>query len=91
MTPALAQSLRRARLPGAPLAIAFALVLSAGLAAAAQPTSPAKPHRPRAAPPPRAEAPIICTELGCRPLPHCHAETDFTWEGPTGYQIIVCP
>ena len=35
---------------------------------------------------------IICTKYGCRPLPpHCHAETEFTWEGPTGYQFIVCP
>lgn len=35
---------------------------------------------------------IVCTKTGCRPLPQgCHAVNEETWEGPTGYAIIVCP
>ena len=35
---------------------------------------------------------IVCTKAGCRPLPPgCHAVNEETWEGPTGYAIIVCP
>lgn len=35
---------------------------------------------------------IVCTKAGCRPLPpNCHAVNEETWEGPTGYAIIVCP
>ena len=35
---------------------------------------------------------IVCTKAGCRPLPpNCHAVNEETWEGPTGYAIIICP
>ena len=35
---------------------------------------------------------IVCTKTGCRPLPpNCHAVNEENWEGPTGYQIILCP
>ena len=35
---------------------------------------------------------IVCTKAGCRPLPPgCHAVNEETWEGPTGYAIIICP
>jgi hypothetical protein len=35
---------------------------------------------------------IVCTKTGCRTLPpNCHAVNEETWEGPTGYAIIVCP
>lgn len=35
---------------------------------------------------------IVCTKAGCRPLPPgCYAVNEETWEGPTGYAIIVCP
>lgn len=59
-------------------------------------------HAPRAKPPgdsSRSDAreqyrpgDIVCTKTGCRPLPPgCHAVNEQTWEGPTGYAIIVCP
>lgn len=74
------------------LALALALTAAVAAPAAAQSGTQGKP----AAKPMRAAAkpgaPIICTKYGCKPLPaNCHAETEFTWEGPTGYQIIVCP
>lgn len=82
------------RLPGWRLAAALALAGIFALPAAARSaTRPANPGQARAVPASPAPAPIVCTKLGCKPLPRgCHAETQFTWDGdPTGYQIIVCP
>ncbi|HWK97304.1 MAG TPA: hypothetical protein VNR39_17950 [Pseudolabrys sp.] len=84
------------------LAAALALAGILALPAAAQPAtsaakssakSSARPGAARAAPPQSGPAQIVCTKLGCRPLPRgCQAQTQFTRDGdPTGYQIIVCP
>lgn len=84
----------RARLTGARLAGVLALTMAMSLSAAAQTANPAKPAPKPARPVPNtsAAAPVVCTKYGCKPLPaHCHAETEFNWEGPTGYQIVVCP
>ncbi|MBS0245875.1 MAG: hypothetical protein JSR61_04580 [Proteobacteria bacterium] len=77
-------------------------ILLAGMAlpwagAAAQTT-----HVPRAKPPAERSrdasreqyrpGDIVCTKAGCRPMPAgCHAVNEETWEGPTGYAIIICP
>ena len=72
-------------------ALAIALI-AAGPADARTAATRATPKAARTAPKPAPQAPIICTKYGCNPLPRgCHAETEFTWEGPTGYQFIVCP
>lgn len=76
------------------MALGAILILTATSSGFAQSTAPAraaaKPQRAVTHPVPA--APIVCTKYGCRPLPpNCHAEREDTWEGPTGYQIIVCP
>lgn len=84
----------RARLTSPWLAAALVLAGFLTMPAAAQPAAPpGKPVQARAAAARPGPPPIICTKLGCKPLPRgCHAETEFTWDGdPTGYQFIVCP
>ncbi len=72
---------------------AMVLVVALPGAGQAQPNPVPKPKAPHVAPRAAApQAPIICTKRGCNPLPpNCHAEREETWEGPTGYQMIVCP
>lgn len=84
----------RARLTSARLAATLVLAGFLTMPAAAQPSAPpGKPGQARAGAARPGPAPIICTKLGCKPLPRgCHAETEFTWDGdPTSYQFIVCP
>ncbi len=75
------------------LILAAAFALAGPVAAFAQSTMPAKRKPVHAAPVrPKAPAPLVCLRGGCVPLPpHCHAEREMTWAGPTGYEIIVCP
>lgn len=66
-----------------------------GAAAQSGQASRAKPKLDRAGQDTREQyrpGDIVCTKTGCRTLPpNCHAVNEETWEGPTGYQIIVCP
>ena len=84
------------------LRTSLACLIIAGLALPWAPAGAQMAHAPRAKPKTersRADTheqyrpgDIVCTKAGCRPLPPgCHGVNDETWEGPTGYVIIVCP